>query len=236
MGCRGIRAVWLVLAAGLWWGGAAAAPAQEATESPPPRTRVPLDELPPGLRERVRQTLDRPSLSARGPVEAFTCRPELYRWFLDHPDRAVVVWRRLGAKCVDITDLGDGRFGWGDDQGSSVSWETVYRSPRMRVWYAEGRVRPAALLPLVPVQVVMVLHYSEDTDASGRVVMRHQAEMTLRTDSRTMSLAARLLGASASRLSEQYLGQFEMFYSALAWYLDHNPKQAASLLAGLIEE
>jgi len=236
MRCRGIPAGWLILTAGLWGMGAAAAPAQEPAEPPRAEVRLPLDEVAPAFRDKVRQALEKPTLSARGPVEAFACRPSTYQWLLDHPDRAVVVWKRLGAKCVDITDKGDGRFGWGDEHGSDVTWEEVYRGPHTRAWYAEGRVRPALLLPTVPIRAVMVLHFTEETDASGRVVLRHQAEMALHTDSRAVGLATRLMGASAPKLGEQYMGQFEMFYSALAWYLDRHPDQARPLLAGLVDE
>jgi hypothetical protein len=42
---------------------------------------------------------------------------------------------------------------------------------------------------------------------------------------------ARLLGPSAPRLAEQYLGQLQLFFSALVWYLDQHPERAAGLLA-----
>src|SRR5690348_7380152 len=50
---------------------------------------VPLDQLEPAARERVRAVLEHPTLSSRGPLEAFRCRPALYFWLLDHPDQAV---------------------------------------------------------------------------------------------------------------------------------------------------
>jgi hypothetical protein len=91
------------------------------------------------------------------PAEAFACEPAVYYWFLDHPDRAVTAWRRLGAKCLTITDRGGGRFGWADENGSDIVWETVYRTPELRIWYAEGKARPGPLMPLVPVRAVVLL-------------------------------------------------------------------------------
>jgi hypothetical protein len=232
MTCRGMALGWLGLMAGILWAAAAEARAEELTGQRWGGAPLPLEQLPPALRERVRQAVDRPTLYARGPAESFTCRPAQYYWFLDHPDRAVVAWRRLGAKCVDIDDRGNGRFGWSDSQGSDVSWDTVYRSPRMRIWYAEGSVRAGSLLPLVPVRVVVVLHHLEERDEVGRPLIRHQAEMALYIDSRTASLLTRLVGASAPRLGEQYVAQLEMFYSALSWYLDQHPSLTEALLSG----
>ena len=41
----------------------------------------------------------------------------------------------------------------------------------------------------------------------------------------THALAARLLGPSMPRMAEQYLGQLEMFFSALVWYIDQHPER-----------
>lgn len=203
----------------------AAARASVFTEAP-----LPLDEIPAAARAKVCSVLDRPSLSARGQPEVFNGDPTLYKWFLDHPDRAALAWKRLGAKVADVSNRGNGVFGWSDAQGSDIRWETVYRSPRMQVWHAEGKVRPGALLPLAPVQAVVVLRYSESRDSDGQPLLRHQAELFLRTDSKAASLAARLFGASAPRLAEQYVSQVEMFFSALSWYLDQHPDKAEKLL------
>jgi len=217
--------VWLSLAAGALWAGAGDALAQADRQSelgnaitgsrmPAGKAtiQVPLDELAPSTREKVRAVLERPTLSARGKPETFICQPELYYWFLDHPDRAAMIWRRLGAKVVDMADRGDGRFGWNDGQGSEIRWEAVYRGKRLRVWHAEGKVKAGALLPLVPVHAVVVLHIQEGRDSDGKAVIRHQAELALHADSKTANLAARVFGASAPRLAEQYVSQVEMFF------------------------
>jgi hypothetical protein len=151
-------------------------------------------------------------------------------WFLDHPDRAVVAWRRLGAKCVSINPRGDGKFSWADENGSEVVWETVYKSAGVRIWLAEGKVRPGPLLPLVPVKAVVVLRHSDSRAPDGLAVMHHQCDLFVHTDSKTAAMMARMLGPTASRVAEQGLGQLQLFFSGLSWYLERHPDQAATLL------
>jgi hypothetical protein len=194
---------------------------------------VPLEELAPGVRERVRAVLEHPTLSSRGPLEAFRCRPALYFWLLDHPDQAVRLWRGLGAKCTDIQARGEGNFAWKDAQNGEVHWQTVLNTSRQRVWYAEGRVKPGLMLPSVPIRAVVVLNHQEGTDGHGKPAVRHQMDMVLHTDSRAVNLATRLFGASAPRMAEEYVGQMEMFFGALAWYLTEHPNKAAVLFEGL---
>ena len=233
--------IWLSVASATVWVGAGPIAAQSSrpwqrvdiagsTPSLSVGAQVPLDEIPSGLRTKVRAVMEKPTLSSRGQTETFNGEPRVYQWLLDHPDRTAVGWKRLGAKVADIADRGNGVFGWTDAQGSDIRWQAVYRSPRMRVWHAEGKVRPAALMPLVSVQAVVVLRYTEARDADNRPVIRHQAELMLHTDSKAMSLASRVFGTSAPRMAEQYVSQVETFFSALSWYLDQHPERIEKLL------
>src|SRR5689334_7156633 len=81
---------------------------------------VPLDQVPPAFRGKIHRVLERPILYTQGPAESFTCDPAMYTWLLDHPDRTMVAWRRLGAKCLEIADRGNGWFGWSDGKGNDV--------------------------------------------------------------------------------------------------------------------
>jgi hypothetical protein len=230
---------WLCLA-GLVWANGATAQAQAPTRVPSPTgdkmdkvkaaAQVPLSDIPERYRDSVKTTIEKPALFTHGPLESFACQPHVYYWLLEHPDRGVVAWRRLGAQCVMINDRGAGRFGWSDEHGSDLQWETVYQSNECRIWYAEGKVRPAPLLPLVPVKTVVVLRYGEHTGANGGKLMQHQACMFLYTDSAGAALATKLLGSAAPRMAEQCVTQMQMFFSGLAWYVHRYPDRAANLL------
>jgi hypothetical protein len=225
--CRGLAGLCLLLAA-------TSAPAgglfKKHAAPVPPDPSIPLDEMESAHKALAHSVLDRPTLSAKGPTEKFACRPEHYYWLLDHPDRAVTAWRRLGAKCVNITARGDGLFGWSDDSGSDLVWQTLHNGPNTRVWFAEGKVRPAPVLPLVPIKALLILHHGEAKNASGKTVIEHHADVFLQTDSKTAAAFTKLLGPSAPKLAEQGLGQLQLFFSGLSWYLQRHPEQADRLL------
>lgn len=189
-----------------------------------------LDSLSAKEREALRHLTEKPLLSAKGPAETFACNPEYFGFFLDHPDRAVVAWRRLGAKCVNITARGGNLFGWSDDLGSDVVWETIHQGPGVRVWRAEGKIRPGPLLPLVPVRGLVILRFQEGKTAAGATVITHQAELFAHSDSKTAAVMARMMGPSASRMAEQGLAQLQLFFSGLCEYLERHPDRAERLL------
>ena len=191
---------------------------------------IPLQELPQRYREGVKTAIEKTTLFTQGPIETFPCEPKTYYWLVQHPDRGVVAWRRLGAQCVMVNERGPGRFGWSDEHGSDLQWETVYESNDRHIWYAEGKVRPAPLLPLVPVKAVVALHYAEQPGPNGVTMMQHQADMFLYTDSVGATLAAKLLGAAAPKMAEQCVTQMQMFFSGMAWYVHRYPERGAVLL------
>jgi hypothetical protein len=198
------------------------------TAEPPSETRDLARIAEVQLPDVVRGVMAEPTLTASGPLESFRASPALYHWFLEHPDQAMKVWQRLGARGRDIHDLGNGRFTWTDGIGTSVCWETVYRDAKKRVWYAEGTSRPTRLLPTIPVKAVVVMHYDVTRDGEPPL-MQHRADLFLKTDSRTAQLIARMLGPSAPRMAEHGLVQLELFFSALVGYLERYPKHAAEL-------
>src|SRR5438445_4706841 len=128
MGYQGMQAVWLGV--DLWVVGerAATASAQFPSKTEPATqtaneldrqsmaAAIPLDRLPLKVRDGVRRVLEQPTLFAQGPAEVFRARASFYRWLLDHPDRAVQMWHRLGALCITIRERGAGKFGWADGQ------------------------------------------------------------------------------------------------------------------------
>jgi hypothetical protein len=212
-----------------------AQPGSEKMEQLRAAGQVPLEEVPAAVRPSVSLVLNRPTLFTLGPPEIFPCRPAQYYWFLDHPDRVMMAWRRLGAKCLPITDRGGGRFGWCDDQGSDLVWQTIIHGKRLRVWYAEGNVRPAPLLPLISVRAVVLLHHTESKDELGEPIMSHRAEAFLQTDSKAAALLMKMLGSSAPRMAEEGVSQLQLFFAGLSWYLDRHPDHVDWLLLAPVQ-
>lgn len=190
----------------------------------PQTTQIPLDSLPQHLREKVRLVIARPSLSAKGPAETFNTDLATYHWLLGNPDLTVKLWRLQGAKVTDIEQRG-ALSRWSDDQGSEVVWQTALRTPGMHVWYAEGKIK-ASVFPMTSFRAVAVMHYVEGKDHDGKPAIRHQVHFMVHCDSMTVSLATRILGASAPRQTEQYLAQLQMFYGGMAWYLTQDEARA----------
>jgi hypothetical protein len=163
-------------------------------------------------------------------MDDFAASASIYMWLLDHPDRVSLAWQRLNIAAIEIKEAKDGKFIWRDDQGNEMTWHTVAQSGNGRIWYAEGKIRPGRLLPVVPVKAVAVLRHCRMKDEDGDLVIRQQVEVFLQTDSKTASFAMRLIGPAAPRMAADGADQLLMFFSGIARYVERHPEKAKTLL------
>lgn len=198
---------------------------------------VALDNLSPNMREKIRTVMENAAFRSKGPLETFNCHHHVYRWLLDHPDFTVKLWRQAGAQVAEIEGLA-GVYHYRDDQGTEIFWQTATRSAGQHVWFAEGKVKPGALLPLTPFRAVVIMQYTEGLDPQAKSAVQHQVHFLVHCDSKAMSLLLRLLGASAPKMAEQYLGQLQMFYGGMSWYLYQDEDRARTMYrkVGLLVE
>lgn len=201
--------------------------AAAAQEKAAPRV-VPVERMPGPYRDRVAKVIQAPTLTAYAVPEELPLG--IYDWLLEHPDRAALAWRRLGINCAEIQNLGHDRFGWGDNQGTAVTWAAVYRDDGMHVWYAEGQAKPTPVLPTVPFKAVAVIWHGRKSDAGGNPVVKHDAHVFLQTDNKAAALVSKLLGPSVPKMAEEGTKQLLLFYSGLTRYFEQYPEDIQELL------
>jgi hypothetical protein len=204
-----------------------------ATSTPPksikPLIAINLDAVEPRARDSVAKIMRQPTIVARGGPEEFA--EGIYRWLLDHPDRASLAWRRLGIPCAQIHCSAPDRFGWTDGQGTDVTWRPVLNTEDQRVWYAEGHARISPMTPAIPVRAVVVVSHATHPGRDGRRIVTQETDVYLQTDSKAAAIVARALGPTMPRLAEQGASQLLLFFSGLTRYFDRHPEDIGALLA-----
>jgi len=191
---------------------------------------VALSDLPAATRDVLGPVMKDATIRAICPPEEFIAHSDMYKWLLDHPDRTAAAWRKLGVDAIQIKPMKDGGFSW-KDGGSELVWQAVAQSGTGRIWYAEGHVKPGFLLPTCPVKAVAVLNHAEKQRSTGDMVIKHQVEIYLKTDSKAANLATRILGDSATKMAEQGSEQLLMFFSGIAKYAHDKPEKLREVLS-----
>jgi hypothetical protein len=170
-------------------------------------------------------------MTARGASNEVVCTREVFEWLLDHPDRTALAWQRLKVPCVEIADAGNGRFAWTDADGSDLSWQTVGTFPEGRVWYATGKVKPAAVGPTVPVKAVVVVSHPARALGGKAAAVSPTVQAFVQTDSKAATVVLRLLGPTAPKIAQESADQLLLFFTGVARYVHAHPERAEELLA-----
>jgi hypothetical protein len=194
--------------------------------------RVNLSEVVhPDYRDAVMKVVQKPTVSTRATAPEVVCTVSMYEWLFEHPDRVALAWQRLKVPAVPIADVGNGQFAWTDENGSEVVWRTVGAFPDGLVWYATGKVKPAAAAPSVPVKAVAVLTRHQKAAKDGVAAFSTSVQIYLVSDSRAASAVIRLMGPAAPKVAEQGAEQFLEFFNGIAEYVQKHPAKADALLA-----
>jgi len=173
----------------------------------------------------------RPTLSVTRREQPFVAHPSIYDWLLNHPDRASLAWHRLGVPCLKIQSRENGQFVWTDSLGSVMTWQVIARTEQEIVWYAMGKVKPAVLVPAVPVQAVVRLESPRRLRQDGTAEISPTVQVDFVTESSAASVLLRMLGPAVPHLIEEGTSQILFFFSGPARYLHHYPHLASELLA-----
>ena len=166
----------------------------------------------------------RPSQPRRG--DEVVCTVAVYEWLYEHPDRVALAWQRLKVPSIPINDLGNGKFGWTDEYGSEVVWQTVGTFTDGRIWYATGKVKAAPATPSIPVQSVVVVRHKKRIEKDGVALYAPVVEAYMHSDSKAANLVLRVLGPAVPNVAEQAASQLLDFFGGIAAYVQKHPDRA----------
>jgi hypothetical protein len=234
---RASRALGVLLGVALGAGAAAAPPplpaalaSPSATPAAQPRPGV-LECVKPEYRAAVARCMSKPTVSTRAAGEEVVCTVAVYEWLYEHPDRVALAWQRLKVPAIPISSMGNGKFGWTDEYGSEIVWQTVGTFPEGRVWYATGKVKAAPAAPSIPVQGVVVVRHKKRVEQDGVALFAPTVEAYMHSDSKAANLVLRVLGPAVPGVAEEAAGQLLDFFGGIAAYVQKNPARADELLA-----
>lgn len=238
---RASRAMGVLLGGAIGVAAAAAPPgtSRPAMATPPlvaatataPTPRInPFDSVRPEFRDAVNKCVVRPTVTTRASGDKVVCTVAVYEWLYDHPDRVALAWQRLKVPSIPIVDMGNGKFGWTDEHGSEIVWQTVGTFPDGRIWYASGKVKAGTAAPSIPVQGVVVLKHPKLVERDGVALFAPNVQCYMHSDSKAANLVLRVLGPTVPNVAEQAAGQLLEFFGGIAAYVQKNPTKADELL------
>ena len=152
---------------------------------------LPLDKLTPAGRQKAAGILESLSLFRELPVTALQAEPEVHRYFLDHPEMAVSIWRAMKISQFEMWQTGREEYEADAGDGSTGVVTVLYLGGPHCVVLCDGVYKSPFLAK--PIKATALLHvetvYLQRAD--GKTYVRHGGHLYVSFPSQTVDTAAK---------------------------------------------
>ena len=154
---------------------------------------LPLNALAPDARGRAARVLDDSSLFRTLPVLRFPVHADGLKYFVQHPDVAVALWRILGVSDCEMWQTGPDAYEGDAGDGSIGVFDVLLRGERDQLVLVRGQFKSPVLAD--PIEATCLFHMHTETafDAAGEPIAVGRASLFVSFPSRAVGTAAKLI-------------------------------------------
>ncbi len=154
---------------------------------------LPLDALAPLARSRAARVLEDHTLFRTLPVLRFPIHEDGLRYFVQHPDVAVALWRLLGVSECEMWQTGPNTYEGDAGDGSVGAFEFLLRGEKDQIVLVEGQFKSPVLKDPIRATCLFHLHMQTAYDAAGTPIAVGKASLFVSFPSRAVGTAAKLI-------------------------------------------
>ena len=224
----------VAIALGLVGVGIAFAPPTSApaggTRAVDPAQVVPLDKIPAEFRDSVVEVIRDHTMHRKGSADTFPCHSKVYLNLLNEPAVTLALWQDLAQTPVSLRRLGENRYEGSDGQGTSATWQYVYRSPKLHVLLSDldySSPRGAAKLNG---RIVLIVHSGYYREVNGEPWIQHDVEAYVKVDSKGWKALARTVRPILDKVLEDQVQEAGLFVSLMGRLVENHPNWACSVV------
>ncbi|QDT38772.1 hypothetical protein [Stratiformator vulcanicus] len=200
---------------------------------------LPLERLDRRNRSRVDSVLRDVSMFRRLPLIEFEADPEVYRYFLEHPDVAVSVWRAMGVSKVRLTQVKDGVYRTDIGDGSVGDLELLFHSEADHLVLGTGQFSHPLLVKPIRATALFHLETGLMRNDEGKTVVRCRGSMFVSFASGAVETAAKLVSPVTNYVVDRNFREVALFVHMMNLAMQRQPgwvERIASRLDGVPEE
>jgi len=182
-----------------------------------------IARLPAASQAKARQVLQNISFYRRLPTLQFATNPEIYQYFLTHPDVAVSTWRALEISKFELKPTGEQTY-HADAQDGSVGTVEVWRStPDEVLIYCDGAFKSPLLVKPIIARSVMRLKMRFFTGHNGEPMVEHTGDVFVEFPSQTIETVARLISPVSCLIADRNFKQLSLYVNLMSQAMEQQP-------------
>jgi hypothetical protein len=194
---------------------------------------IPFEKLTPQGRANVKAVLGNVTIFRRLPTRTVDCDPELYLFLIRHPDVVVNIWEALKLSQLQLKQVGPDKFRAVEQDGTTISFEYLYKSHDMHVVYAEGTYTGTLLQRPVKGACLAVVRSGYVRETDGRYYVTTRMDSFLSVEPGAVEIVAKTLQPIAAKIADSNFTQTIAFLGSLSRTAEVNPAGVQRLASRL---
>jgi hypothetical protein len=184
---------------------------------------LPLNRLAPGQRRRADDILKSVSLFRQLPQLRFEVEPQLYQYFMVHPDAAVSIWRVMDISQFEMTETSPRIFEADAGDGSKGVTDILFQSPHECVLICNGIYTNPLLLRPIKANGLVHLTTAYTVGRNRRPVVVHRANVFISFPSTTIKTAARVISPLTNTIMDRNFYEVSVFLQMMSMAMERQP-------------
>jgi hypothetical protein len=172
---------------------------------------LPLDRLRPEARARAELILKDVGLFRRLPALQFEVDPEVYRYFLEHPDVAVGTWRAMEISKFELKPTRSGVYHADAGDGSVGEVEVFYRTPGDTLIACDGAFKSPLLARPIVARALIRVQTEFHREMDGRVIAVQNGDLFVQFPSTTIETVAKIISPVSHSIADRNFKQITLF-------------------------
>ncbi|MFN0055505.1 MAG: hypothetical protein ACKV0T_25440 [Planctomycetales bacterium] len=210
------------------------APAKELQEADPKGTSstsakktalaaIPMDQLTPENRQRVSELLKAASFYRRLPKVTFAIEPEVYSYFVAHPDVAVSIWRAMKISKLQMWQTGRYNYEADAGDGSTGKLDVLFTGAEKHLVACDGEYKSPLFTKPIEAQSLLLLQTSFFREADGTIYVTHKADLFVAFPSQTVDVVSKIFSPLTVAMTDRTFSEVSLFLKMMSLAMARRP-------------
>lgn len=199
---------------------------------------LPLDKVSADFRSKVDEITKNVSLFRHMPTLKFVSEPDVYNFFLAHPDVAISIWRVMDISTFEMWQTGPTSFEADSHDGSTGTIEVLHSSAERQLVFCEGSFKSPLLLKPIKARALLHLQPTFQKGEDGQTTVTHSLDMFVSFPSQPVDITAKLISPVSHAMADRNFREVSLWVAMMNVGMVQQPgwiEQVAGKMDGVLE-
>lgn len=198
---------------------------------------LPLSDLNEATQKLAHGVVQNTSLYRRLPTIRSQVDHRVYKFFADHPDVAVSMWRAMGVSKLEMRQTGEWEYEADAKDGTLGVITILRKTPTDCLLHCNGMFQSPMLTKPIQARAIVYVRTTFEVDNAGQQLVTHTADMFVAFPSQTVETVAKAMAPISNKITDKNFEEVSLFLRMMQMAMTQQPgwvEQIAGKLEGIL--